>query len=110
MRFRLNRGILLKELNLLQGIVEKKTTIPVLSSVLIESASDNLVSLVATDLDVSLQTECAAEVLEAGSVVLQARRLFDLVRYLPDAEIDFAKEPNDWTRITCAASEFRLAG
>jgi len=110
MRFRLNRGTLLKELNLLQGIVEKKTTIPVLSSVLIETVSETLVSLVATDLDVSLQTECAAEVLEAGSVVLQARRLFDMVRYLPDADIDFAKEANDWTRITCAASEFRLAG
>ena len=110
MRFRLNRATLLKELNLLQGIVEKKTTIPVLSSVLIEAVSESLVSLVATDLDVSLQTECAADVSEIGSVVLQARRLFDLVRYLPDAEIEFAKEANDWTRITCAASEFRLAG
>lgn len=110
MRFRLNRATLLKELNLLQGIVEKKTTIPVLSSVLLETVNETLVSLVATDLDVSLQTECAAEVVEPGSVVLQARRLFDLVRYLPDAEIDFAKEANDWTRITCAASEFRLAG
>ena len=110
MRFRLNRATLLKELNLLQGIVEKKTTIPVLSSLLIETVNESLVSLVATDLDVSFQTECAAEVSEAGSVVLQARRLFDLVRYLPDADIDFVKEANDWTKITCATSEFRLAG
>ena len=110
MRFRVSRASLFREMNLLQGVVEKKTTIPVLSSVLVETISESLVSLVATDLDVSLQTECAAEVSEKGSVVLQARRLFDMVRYLPDAEIDFAKEANDWTKITCGASEFRLAG
>ena len=110
MQFSVSKNALLKELNLLQGIVEKKSTIPILSNVLIETANDSTISLVATDLDVSLQTECAAESARSGAIVLQARKLFEIVRNLPDAEIKFAKEDNDWVRITCASSEFRIVG
>lgn len=110
MQFTVSKNALLKELNLLQGIVEKKSTIPILSNVLIEAANDPAISLVATDLDVSLQTECAAESSSTGSVVLQAKKLFDIVRNLPDAEIEFTKEDNDWVKIVCASSEFRIVG
>lgn len=109
MQFSVTKNALLKELNLLQGIVEKKSTIPILSNVLIETG-DSKISLVATDLDVSLQTECAAETTRPGSVVLQARKVFDIVRNLPDAEINFTKEDNDWVRILCASSDFRIVG
>ena len=109
MQFSVNKSALLKELNLLQGIVEKKSTIPILSNVLIETA-DSRVTLIATDLDVSLQTECVAEPTRGGSIVLQARKLFDIVRNLPDAEIHFTKEDNDWVRIVCASSNFRIVG
>lgn len=110
MQFSVGKNVLLKELNLLQGIVEKKSTIPILSNVLIETVNDSTISLVATDLDVSLQTECVAESGRAGSMVLQARKLFEIVRNLPDAEINFAKEENDWVKIVCASSEFRIVG
>jgi DNA polymerase-3 subunit beta len=110
MQFSVSKNVLLKELNLLQGIVEKKSTIPILSNVLIETVNDSTISLVATDLDVSLQTECAAESSRPGSIVLQARKLFEIVRNLPDAEINFAKEENDWVKIVCASSEFRIVG
>jgi DNA polymerase-3 subunit beta len=110
MQFSVSKNALLKELNLLQGIVEKKSTIPILSNVLIETANDSMISLVATDLDVSLQTECNAESRRPGSIVLQARKLFEIVRNLPDAEINFAKEDNDWVKILCASSEFRIVG
>lgn len=110
MQFSVSKNALLKELNLLQGIVEKKSTIPILSNVLIETANESTISLVATDLDVSLQTECAADPTRPGAIVLQARKLFDIVRNLPDAEIKFSKEDNDWVRITCASSEFRIVG
>src|SRR5712692_41988 len=109
MQFSVSKNSLLKELNLLQGIVEKKSTIPILSNVLIETA-DSKISLVATDLDVSLQTECAAESSRPGSIVLQARKLFDIVRSLPEAEISFTKEDNDWVKVVCAASQFRVVG
>ncbi len=110
MQFSVSKNALLKELNLLQGIVEKKSTIPILSNVLIETVNNSTISLVATDLDVSLQTECAAESGRPGSMVLQARKLFEIVRNLPDAEINFAKEENDWVKIVCASSEFRIVG
>ena len=104
MRFSLNKTVLLRELNLLQGVVEKKNTIPILSNVLIETFGESLISLVATDLDVSLQTECAADVSHPGAIVLQARKLFDIVRNLPDSEINFIKEDNEWVRIICGSS------
>jgi len=110
MKFSVSKGALLKELNLLQGIVEKKTTIPILSNVLIESANDSAISLIATDLDVSLQTECPAESKKSGSMVLQAKKLFEIVRNLPDSEISFSKEENDWVKVVCASSEFRIVG
>ncbi|HJZ67738.1 MAG TPA: DNA polymerase III subunit beta [Blastocatellia bacterium] len=110
MQFVVSKASLLKELNLLQGIVEKKSTIPILSNVLIETTNGSTISLVATDLDVSLQTECAAESSRPGSIVLQARKLFDIVRSLPEAEISFTKEDNDWVKVVCASSQFRVVG
>src|SRR5258708_507304 len=110
MQFTVSKAALLKEMNLLQGVVEKKNTIPILSNVLIEAAGSSLISLVATDLDVSLQTECAADVTVPGAIVLQAKKLFDIVRSLPDADIHFAKQDNDWVKVTSGASEFKIVG
>lgn len=110
MQFSLSKPSLLKELNLLQGVVEKKNTIPILSNILIEAGSESAISLVATDLDVSLQTSCGADVTRPGAIVLQARKLFDIVRNLPDAPISFSKEDNDWVKVICGAAEFKMVG
>jgi DNA polymerase-3 subunit beta len=110
MEFSLNKSVLFKEMSLLQGVVEKKNTIPILSNVLIETVNESTISLVATDLDVSLQTECVADVSRPGSVVLQAKKLFDIVRNLPDSEIHFVKEDNERVKINCGSSEFKIVG
>lgn len=110
MKFSISKNSLLRELNLLQGVVEKKNTIPILSNVLIETFNESLISFVATDLDVSLETECPADVSQPGAVVLQAKKIFDIVRYLPDSEITISKEDNDWVRILCGSSDFKLVG
>src|SRR5262245_34307265 len=110
MQISVSKNALLRELNLLQGIVERKSTIPILSNVLIETTNESTISLIATDLDVSLQTECPATATKPGSIVLQARKLFDIVRSLPEGEINFAREQNDWVKITSASSEFRIVG
>jgi DNA polymerase-3 subunit beta len=110
MQFTISKADLLKELNLLQGVVEKKNTIPILSNVLIETSTSSLISLVATDLDVSLQTEAAADVTKFGAVVVQAKKLFDIVRNLPDSDIHFSKEDNDWVKIHCGTSDFKIIG
>jgi DNA polymerase-3 subunit beta len=108
MQFKVGKADLLTELNLLQGVVERKNTIPILTNVLVEAGDK--ISLVATDLDVSLETECAADVTRPGSSVLQAKKLFDIVRNLPDSDIEFASDENEWVRITCGGSRFRIVG
>ena len=73
---------LLKELSLLQGIVERKNTIPILANVLIDAAKDH-VSLLATDLDVGLRSQCEATVTKPGVLTLPAKKLFEIVSALP---------------------------
>lgn len=110
MEFTAGKMALARELNLLQGVVEKKNTVPMLSNVLVEAKGHSQLSLTATDLEVSLETECPADVSKPGAAVLQAKKLFDIVRTLPDSEIAFSKDDNDWVRIDCGASHFRMAG
>jgi DNA polymerase-3 subunit beta len=73
---------LLKELTATQGVVERKTTIPILSNFLFEAANDRL-TITATDLDLSLRTSCAAKVKREGACTIPARKLYDYVKLLP---------------------------
>ncbi len=100
---------LLREIQHVQGIVERKTTVPILSNLLLET-SGNTLQLTATDLDVSLRCSCRAEVRMAGSVTISARKLFDIVRLLPDEEIHFKAASAEWVNLTCQRSRFRVAG
>jgi DNA polymerase-3 subunit beta len=79
MEIRLNRVELLNELAPMQGIVERRTTIPVLSHLLLRATDDRLV-LAATDLEVSLTSSCEGEVKEEGAIAIQAKKLFEIVR------------------------------
>src|SRR5215207_2916724 len=110
MEFTIEKSDLLKELNLVQGVVEKKNTIPILSHLLIESDGTDRISILGTDLDVSLRTGASAQVAEEGAMVISARKLFDIVRSLPDAPIHLKQESNDWVRIECASSKFKVVG
>src|SRR5262249_3606272 len=104
MKFRTNKSAVSRELNLLQGVVEKKNTIPILSHILIEAGEGGEISMVATDLDVSVTTTCEAEVEKPGSMVVSARKLFDIVRNLPESDIDFVTQENNWVRVSCGGS------
>jgi DNA polymerase-3 subunit beta len=110
MKFRSAKSAVVKELNILQGVVEKKNTIPILSHIMIEGSGGGEVSMVATDLDVSLTTVCEAEVEKPGAIVVNARKLFDIVRNLPEADIEFVSQDNNWVKISCGSSEFKVAG
>ena len=110
MEFTIEKSDLLKELNLVQGVVEKKNTIPILSNLLVESAGSDRISILGTDLDVSLRTGAAASVASDGAMVVSARKLFDIVRSLPDAPIHFTQESNDWVTIECERSKFKVVG
>ncbi len=95
---------LLKELSLLQGIVERKNTIPILANVLLEAA-DNHVSLLATDLDVGLRSRCEATVSKPGTLTLPAKKLFEIVNALPETEIRI-EEDSGGKSVTIAADRF----
>lgn len=110
MEFVIKQSVLKEELGFVQGIVEKKSTIPVLSNILIESIGEGTIRIVGTDLDVTIRCEASAEIKQGGAMCVQARKLFDIVRLLPEADVHFKKEENDWVKVTCQKSNFRLAG
>lgn len=110
MEFSITKNALQKELGFVQGIVERKNTIPALSNILIESVGENTIRLIGTDLDATLRCEAEAEVRTPGSMCVGARKLFDIARTLPDAPVSFRKEENNWATVKCERSNFRLAG
>ncbi|MGI8640144.1 MAG: DNA polymerase III subunit beta [Pyrinomonadaceae bacterium] len=110
MEFIIKQSVLKDELGFVQGIVEKKSTIPVLSNILIESVGENAIRIIGTDLDVTIRCDAEAEIKQAGSMCIQARKLFDIVRLFPDADVHFTKDDNEWVKMTCGKSNFRLAG
>ena len=84
---------LLRELQLFQGIVERKNTIPILANVLIE-AKGNEILMLATDLEVALRSRCAATVGKSGSLTLPAKKLFEIVKALPETDVRIEEDKN----------------
>jgi DNA polymerase-3 subunit beta len=108
MKFTVTRNSLLNELNLVQGVIEKKSTIPILSNILLEASGERL-ELTATDLDVTIRCGCSASVAEEGTTTLSARRLFDIVRLLPDgADVELSLLENDWVELHSGNSEYKI--
>jgi DNA polymerase-3 subunit beta len=109
MEILVKRNDLATELSLVQGIVERKNSIPILSNVLCEAKNGEL-RISATDLDVSLRCGCPAEVKQEGAVTLGAKKLYEIVRSLPESEMKLTLEDDAWARIKCGRVEFRMAG
>src|SRR3954449_6809014 len=82
---------LLRELQLFQGIVERKNTIPILANVLMEAKGDE-VRFLATDLEVGLRSKCQATVAKGGSLTLPAKKFYEIVRSLPETDIRIAED------------------
>jgi len=109
MEITVSKSELLRELSATQGVVERKTTIPILSNYLFEAGADRL-SLTATDLDLSLRTSCNAKVKKEGSCTVPARKLHDYVKLLPDADITIKLLENHWVSIRCGRSNTKMVG
>ena len=87
MELSIRKSDLQRELQLFQGIVERKNTIPILANVLIEANSESTVQLLATDLEVGLRSRCPASVVRGGSLTIPAKKLYEIVRALPETDI-----------------------
>jgi len=111
MQFVVSKQNLQKELGFVQGVVEKKNTIPVLSNILIESVGESTIRITGTDLDVTIRCEMdAEEITTPGSMCVQARKLFEIARLLPDAPVSFKKEDNEWVTVKCDRARFKMVG
>jgi len=109
MEFTVSKADLVRELSLSQGVVEKKTTIPILSNVLLEASGDRVI-LTATDLELGVRCSCAARVKKEGAGTVPARKLMDYVRLLPEGDVQMKFLENHWVNITCGRSKTRIAG
>ncbi|MFQ5778277.1 MAG: DNA polymerase III subunit beta [Terriglobia bacterium] len=105
----ITRDALLGELLLIQGVVERKTTIPILSHLLLEAGSAGL-QLTATDLELGIKTSCAAKTRKEGAATVPARRLLELVRTLPEADIKLKTLENHRLELRCERAHFKLVG
>ena len=109
MHFKIDRETFLRSLQKVQGIVEKRTSMPILSNILLE-ADGNQLTVIATDLDVTLKGTYQASVDRPGSITLGAKKLYEIVKELPDSEISFLVKDNDWVEITCGKVRFNIVG
>ncbi|HZF13453.1 MAG TPA: DNA polymerase III subunit beta [Thermoanaerobaculia bacterium] len=109
MEIRLNRGEFLTELNPMQGIVERKTTIPVLSHILLTARKDRL-NLAATDLDVSLTSWCESDIKEEGAIAVQAKKFLEIIRAVNAEEVLLVQEEPRVLSIRAGKSRFKIHG
>src|SRR5256885_2427761 len=109
MEFTVRKFDLLQELALIQGVVERKTTIPILANVLVHAEGGEL-RIAATDLEIGLRSVCVSKTTVPGTITLPAKRLYEIVRALPDKEIKFKRSEPTWVTVTCGSSRFRIAG
>src|SRR5437016_2127676 len=109
MEFTVKKFDLLEELTLIQGVVERKTTIPILANVLIRAEGGEL-RVAATDLEIGLKSVCVSKTTVPGTMTLPAKRLYEIIRALPDKEIKFKRGEANWVTVTCGSSRFRIAG
>jgi DNA polymerase III subunit beta len=105
----ISRQDLLRELTATQSVVERKTTIPILSNFLIE-ADNGRITITATDLDQSIRTSATAKVKKPGSCTIPARKLYDYIKLLADGDISIKLMENHWVQIRSGRSNTKMVG
>ncbi len=108
-----SRAELLRELTAAQSVVERKTTIPILSNFLFEATGEGdqgRLTITATDLDQSLRTSCAARVKKPGACTIPARKLYDYIKLLPEGDISIKLMDNHWVQIRAGRSNTKMVG
>jgi DNA polymerase-3 subunit beta len=109
MKFTLMQSDLQKALHLVVSVVPTKSTLPILETVLLEVADKEGLTLTATDLDISVRAQRVADVKEPGRVAISARRLFDVVRELPEQEVSLSGDESGLT-LKCGSGRYRFVG
>lgn len=109
MKLRIERDELLTGLQRVQGVVEKRNTMPILSNILLEARSDG-VNIIATDLEIGMRGLYKAAVTQTGSVTLSARKLYEILKELREGEIEITVADNNWATLQAGKSQFKIVG
>lgn len=107
MKFSVPKEIFLDELQLLQGIVEKRNTMPILANILM-NVSAKEVDLTGTDLEVGLKTHFAAEIEKPGAITVNGKKIFEIVKSLPEGQAVTVEQKGETIEITAGESEFKV--
>ena len=108
MEITITKHDLLRELSAVQSVVERKTTIPILSNVLFEAAANHSLAITGTDLDQSMRTSCPAKVKTPGVAAIPARKLYDYVKLLGDCDITLKLLENHWIQLRAGRSNTKM--
>ncbi len=109
MEFVINRNDLVKELQTVTGVVEKRATLPILANLLLEATSDGL-QVGASDLEITIRGTAPAKVKKQGAVTLPAAKLHEIARGLPDADVSFKLLDRNQVQIMCEKVRYRIGG
>lgn len=109
MEIRLPRETFFRGLSRVHGVADVRAAQPILANVLLE-ASDGSLDLTATDYEIAIKVSYEAQVIQTGQLTLSARRLYDIVRELPDEDVHIIAEKEHWASLKCGRASFRLAG
>ena len=109
MKFSIDKQKLLEKLMLVQGIAERRATMPILSHVLI-NCTGNILKITATDLETTLTTWTEADIEQESSIAVPARKLFEIIRELSEGPVKFEEIKNNWIELTTNSGNYKIAG
>jgi len=113
MKISIDRHELQRGLARLQSVTEKRNSMPILANILMtarDGSADGQLELAGTDLEVGMRSEHACKVEEAGALTISGRKLYEIVRELPEEPVELSSSENSYLSLRCARSKFTLAG
>ncbi|HDQ04041.1 MAG TPA: DNA polymerase III subunit beta [Deltaproteobacteria bacterium] len=108
MNFKINRNTFLDGIQKTLGIVEKKTTLPILNNVLLKTEQNKL-KIIATDREISLISDYEADIIEKGEITISAKKLSEMIREIQGEVIDFTCA-NNTVRVSCQRAVYKIPG
>ncbi len=107
MQFTVSQNQIFKAISLIQGIVEKKRTLPILSNVLLQT-NDNKLQISATDLEIGIKIECSAEIEKNGKITVPAKKIFEIIKEISSPEINIKTNNDSWIEIISGNATFKV--
>lgn len=109
MEFLIHTKEIIKGLQKVQSVIERKEIKPILSNILIKATKD-VIEIEATNLEVSIKEVCTAQVVSQGSIVVDAKKTYEIVKEMPDQEIRFKRKENFWVEVSTGEILFNIVG